>query len=141
MRNIERLIALRGALVADKKHHDQETWAKVKLKFPKGARRIEVDCATSACAAGHTCLLAGDRFVIEERDLEHDDKGRPYYHASVVRTPEGEECDLEARARGLLGLAPDEAEELFLAFNSHKETIKLLDRLIAGENIVDEDED
>lgn len=139
IRNIETLTQLRDALTSNKKRHDQSIWAAVKLrgKWPKGARSIEVDCATSACAAGHACLLAGDAFVISELDLEFDDKGREYYHPVDVRTPEGELIDVADRAQQLLGLTYDEREVLFYGENSHKETVRLLDALIAGEDIVD----
>lgn len=141
MRNIAALTELRDTLVADKKKHDQSTWAKVKLKgkfIPEGVHRMEIDCATSACAAGHACLLAGDIFIIGPEDLEFDDKDKPFYHPEKVRTRDGDEVDLEDRAASLLGLTVDEEVELFYGGNSPKETIKLLDRLIAGESIVDE---
>lgn len=138
MRNIAALTELRDTLVADRKKHDQTTWAKVKLKsklLPEGVSRMEIDCATSACAAGHACLLAGDVFVIGPEDLEFDDKDRPFYHPEVVRTRDGEVVDLEDRAASLLGLTVDEEVELFYGDNTHKQTIKLLDRLIAGESV------
>lgn len=141
MRNIAALTKLRDALVADKRKHDQATWGKIKLKgkfMPEGVQRMEIDCATSACAAGHACLLAGDIFIIGPDDLSYDDKDRPFYQPDTVRTRAGDEEDLQSRATSLLGLTRDERNELFYGYNSHKETIKLLDRLIAGEKIVDE---
>lgn len=138
MRNISALTTLRDTLVMDKKKHDQASWAKIKIKgklIPDGVRRMEIDCATTACAAGHACLLAGDIFIIGPDDLDYDDKSRPFYHASEVRTVSGKEMNLEARASSLLGLVPGESEELFYGYHSHKETIGLLDSLIAGEDI------
>lgn len=141
MRNITALTTLRDTLVESKRKHDQQTWAKVKIKgkvMPDGVRRMEIDCATSACAAGHACLLAGDIFIITPEDYEEDDKGRPFYHPSLVRTADGEEVDLEQRAGNLLGLELGEREELFYGNNSNNATITLLDRLIAGEDIESE---
>lgn len=138
IRNHEALFILRDTLVADKKHHDQAYWARVKLKgqFPKNASRIEVDCATAACAAGHACLLAGDVFLIEPDDYVEDQNGKGFYHATAVRDLAGAYHDISDRAGDLLGLTHAERDLLFDEGNSHRETLKFLDQLIAGEDIV-----
>lgn len=73
-----------------------------------------IDCGTTACAAGWTCILAGDKF------LDSDN----------VQTPEGDREDAMYRAQELLGLDDDERDNLFLRTKTAEDALAYIDELI-----------
>ncbi|AAN01711.1 hypothetical protein PBI_CJW1_96 [Mycobacterium phage Cjw1] len=143
--NREAVQALRDKLVAERDNHAQETWASVKLdaetarllseRYDNGSTRpLKVSCATAACAAGHTCLMAGDVFLVDP--MGEFDPGE-IVEVDSVETPDGVTRTVEARAQELLGLTRTEANNLFDPHHSHEQTIHLLDQLLADEDIED----
>ncbi|QGJ95405.1 hypothetical protein SEA_BUCK_97 [Mycobacterium phage Buck] len=127
---------LRDKLVAERDLHEQNTWGRV---APEAVNLNDegfatVTCHTAACAAGHTCLMAGDQFLV--RDVDYLSFCGAYSVEKVI-TADGNAEYVSDRARALLGISPFEEDVLFAPHHSHEETIHLLDQLLANEDIED----
>ncbi|QAY06623.1 hypothetical protein SEA_COOKIES_93 [Mycobacterium phage Cookies] len=127
---------LRDKLVAERDLHEQNTWGRV---APEAVNLNDegfatVTCHTAACAAGHTCLMAGDQFLV--RDVDYLSFCGAYSVEKVI-TAYGNVEYVSDRARALLGISPFEEDVLFAAHHSHEQTIHLLDQLLADEDIED----
>ncbi|AGM12837.1 hypothetical protein PBI_DUMBO_96 [Mycobacterium phage Dumbo] len=127
---------LRDKLVAERDLHKQGTWGRV---APEAVNLNDegfatVTCHTAACAAGHTCLVAGDQFLV--RDIDYN-SFYGAYSVEKVLTADGDVRYIDSRARELLGISPFEEGVLFAAHHSHEQTIHLLDQLLADEDIED----
>ena len=126
-RNIALLRAVRDHIKWHPEAHEQSWWA-VLSGLPErvaqdraGDQYAVSACATTACAAGWTCLLAGDLLV--SRWYETD-------RAREVLTIDGDVVHVPWRAQQLLGLSDREAQALFWNTESHEVTLDLLDKLI-----------
>ncbi|AGT13224.1 hypothetical protein PBI_CONTAGION_92 [Mycobacterium phage Contagion] len=127
---------LRDKLAAERDLHEQNTWGRV---APEAVNLNDegfatVTCHTAACAAGHTCLMAGDQFLV--RDVDYLSFCGAYSVEKVI-TADGDVRYIDSRARELLGISPFEEDVLFAAHHSHEQTIHLLDQLLADEDIED----
>lgn len=122
----------------------------VKLIAPKG-----IDCGTAMCFAGHAAVLAGDRLVVPvsfwgrwslfdklkgKRRLSGDEicktVGSDSLEVSLVRLPNGQVRNIEDRAQELLGLEPEEANELFAASNNIRTLRKYVDMMEQGRHLI-----
>lgn len=86
---------------------------------------IRTDCGTTACFAGITCLLSGDRPDFDRPDAPLDpDKGWTY--SGVVCTADGSGRDVVPRAESLLGVSTEDADRLFHAANTREHLGRLV---------------
>jgi hypothetical protein len=103
MIDIERLDRALAYIEAHPEQHNQGVW--LSSPVPK------VDCGTAACLAGWVMLQEYPEAVFEQDRYDHG----PTY--SKVREPYGEQMDVEATARKLLGLDHGQAGVLFAPEN------------------------
>lgn len=137
-RNILGLTAVRNLIALDPENHDQGYYSQVPgdlVDFGDGDV-AKVSCGTSGCVAGWATHLAGDKYVIYSGDKDYESD---VYYPSYVVTRGGKVKEIEDRAQKLLGLTGNEADVLFDACPSTSETLDTLDRLIAGDKIVNKD--
>lgn len=98
--NVKRLLAVRDQIDSEPGSHDQDHWARV------------VDCNTTMCFAGHTCVMAGGQLVLDGAEI--DDDGVRY--ASKVNFA-GQTWTVEDLAEKLLGINRAQACALFFCDN------------------------
>jgi hypothetical protein len=127
MPNIELLTQVRDLIKAQPEKLDMSTWATVNsdsVDLGNGTT-AKVSCGTTACIAGWAVQLAGHKLLVNLDSRPYD--GSFLINQSVAKN--GRAVDIEESARKLLGLTEKEVGVLFYA-------PELLDRLIAGEDIV-----
>lgn len=138
-RNVELLTKVRDYVTREPAKFDMGIWTSIKpdlVEFPDGITKAKVECGTTGCVAGWTVQLAGDKLLVHE-DTRNEDGT---YVASCSVAKNGRICDIEFRARKLLGLTYDEADALFFT-DDNQRAIDKLDTLIAGGDIYHDDDD
>jgi hypothetical protein len=140
-RNIKLLKRVRKVLLQNPEKHKQATWMAVAPKEikdklakarKKGKGEVLLSCTTTACVAGHACLLSGDKALIGT-DAE---PCRGAYEVDYVIDKYGEKWYIQDRAQDLMGLSYEEAEHLFRTGRRRDRLIQDIETLIAGGKIV-----
>ncbi|BCP41489.1 hypothetical protein MINTMi27_15820 [Mycobacterium intracellulare] len=137
-RNIELLTKVRDLIEADQKLLDMSLWARIPFdSVDTSEGPIKVECGTTGCIAGWAVQQAGDKLFVQSEDRHLDyDTGEAFYSVSHSVAKNGRVCDIEVRARKLLGLTRDEADYLFFVENN--QVVDLLSALIDGKDILPE---
>lgn len=130
--NVEKLVELRDQLVLHPEQHDQNTWVNTHGETITPDEQPDMSCGTTACAAGWTVLLNGERFADYGTVLadtsnpsayrQHVYRDGAFTLRLVVSVPE--------RAQQILGLNDQQAEQLFYLERDKVKTVKHLDELI-----------
>lgn len=138
-RNVELLTKVRDLIKTEPAKLDMGLWGTMPtdvIKFKNGFAKVS--CGTTACIAGWAVQLSGDKLLVREEDLctgwETDETTEVEF--CVARN--GRSFLIDDRAQKLLGLVAEEADVLFLCSDS--QAVEYLDRLIAGQDIVEYDE-
>lgn len=141
MANVARLKALREVITRNPEKWDQHAWAAYangnvfSADFDPDAK--EVQCGTTYCMAGWTCINEGLRLDWTkgtDEKLFDEDNDTSYEVIVTGFLTTGEM--IEVKARELLELEEDEAYDLFFAMNKD-EALDQLDRLISQYDTVD----
>lgn len=132
-RNIELLTQIRNLVVSEPEKLDMSSWSEISAedlgRFLDKDERVKVDCGTTQCVAGWALQLNGYKFLI---DGSRSEDGAYYATECVARN--GRVCDIEDRAREMLGLTHDEAGLLFLN-TSDEDVVDVLNDFIAGKTL------
>lgn len=110
---IDRLRSVR-ARVENEDGWNQKYWA---VQIP--------GCGTAYCVAGWVCHNNGDRF--EWTDIIFGDPAKDACHVEIG----GQLVEIYTRARKLLEIDYEKADELFDPCNSKEDVLRLIDALIA----------
>lgn len=141
-RNIELLTQVRDLIKAEPAKLDMGLWGTVSadlVTFDNGSK-AKVSCGTTACVAGWTVQLAGDKLLVEQDQYDNaypklgtDDEYEKVFTVSHSVAKNGRVVDIEERATKLLGLTPEEGGILF--FEDTELVVERLGELIAGKDI------
>lgn len=132
-RNVELLTQVRDLIKADPSKLDMSHWGVVKGIELDYRDEVKVNCGTTACIAGWAVQLVGDKFLVHG----HSKSAEGGYSVSLSVAKNGRVCDIEKRARKILGLTYDEAAFLFMD-TVDSQALSVLDQLIAGQDIIPE---
>ena len=140
MANVKRLKALREVITSNPEKWDQHAWAAYvngdvfSSDFDPDAK--EVQCGTTYCMAGWTCVNEGLRLDwakgTDEKLFNEDNTSYEVIVTGFLTTGEM----IETKARQLLELTEDEAYDLFFAMNK-EQALRALDCLIFEYDLLD----
>lgn len=84
------------------------------------------DCGTAGCIAGWACVLSGDKPSPWEGLMEDLSIGDQVAHVDL---PTGERVEARERARALLGITEEQAQDLFWFENTRGVLGRLVERI------------
>lgn len=133
--NIERLVQLREAVVYEvtQDAHDQRMRGRFTGRVAEtfgwgGSRYAPVSCPSSACAAGWTVVDAKAKMLFHKSPIDDMVDGVSEWCV----TTDGDVRPIRDYAAELLGLDEDEADTLFAADPSSRQTLKNIEQIIVA---------
>jgi hypothetical protein len=137
MANNELIDEVISAVLYNKAMHDQATWGSAHTPDKETEPDFHnPDCGATACIAGWACILSGQQLKWTMPSWEEDDDGNMF--VSWCMELVGNEDDIQAKARELLGLSYNEANTIFLCMNEEK-ALDMLKAVQNGEKIAEDD--
>lgn len=150
-RGLDLLREVMDQIERDQSRWDQGRWTKVDTRIEQLEHVRTVDlgetirsdyvagCGTAMCLAGHACLMAGDRPLVQHFHMMEGAVINDALMSDTVRDAEGVSHYIPARAIDLLGITAESADILFSARNTLDDLREMVDTLTGGGKLEDVD--